>query len=54
MVLHWKEYKGIKYAYSQKGFFWVIYPSGLKGQYQGEESDEGKLKSAIDRLKISK
>lgn len=49
--LVWKEYKGIKYADSNNGFFWLIYPSGLKGQFVGKNEDE--LIRKIDALKIA-
>ena len=48
--LNWKEYKGIRFADSGQGFFWMIFPSGLKGQSKGTSEDDVKRK--IDALKI--
>ena len=50
MALLWKEYKKIIYANSGEGFFWLIYPSGHKGQAQGDSEED--LKLAIDGIKL--
>lgn len=51
MILNWKDHKGIKYADSGQNFFWLIYPSGLKGQWRG--TDENELKRKLDTIKIA-
>jgi len=45
--LEWKIHKGIKYANAGDGVFWLIYPSGHKGQWFGE--DENALRIQIDQ-----
>ena len=50
-MLNWKLFEGVKYAVSESGFIWVIWPGNLKGQFHGTEEE---LKKRIMDLKNSK
>lgn len=46
--LVWKEHRGIRYSDSGQGFFWLKFPSGIRGKFKSE--DESNVIKEIDRL----
>ena len=46
--IDWKKHKGIKYSDSGQGFFWIKFPSGLRGKIK--TLDEAEVLRHIDKL----